>query len=70
MYTIALKSQVFDRMTDDEFLHFCLENRDLWIEPTAEGEILIDMPTYPKTGKKNAGLIIQLGIWNKQTKRG
>ena len=70
MYTIALKSQVFDRMSDDEFVYFCLENRDLRIERTAEGEILIDMPTYPKTGRKNAELIVQLGMWNKVNKRG
>lgn len=51
------------QMTDDEFFEFCRLNRDLRIERTAQGEILIMPPTGGMTGNRNARLTMQLALW-------
>ena len=68
--TIELKSSVLEQLSDDEFMTFSSENRDLRIERTADGQILIDMPTYSKTGEINSEVNRQLANWNKKTKLG
>ncbi len=70
MNAIALKSFIFDRMTNEEFVAFCLEQRELKIERTAEGEIILMPPTYSKTGKTNVEILLQLAFWNKKAKLG
>ncbi|MBD1942501.1 Uma2 family endonuclease [Coleofasciculus sp. FACHB-712] len=50
-------------LTDDQFFEFCQINRDLRIERTAEGELLIMPPTGSSTGNQNAKLLVQLGVW-------
>jgi Uma2 family endonuclease len=57
-------------MTDEQFFHFCQQNRDYRIERTAQGEIIIMPPTGSETGNRNFDLIIQLGIWTRQNKTG
>lgn len=53
-------------LTDDQFFEFCQINRDLRIERTARGELLIMPPTGSETGGSNFELAIQLGNWIKQ----
>lgn len=53
-------------MTDDQFFEFCQLNRDLRIERTAKGELIIMPPTGSETGNRNFDLIVQLGIWVRQ----
>ena len=53
-------------MTDDQFFEFCQLNRDLRIERTAKGELIIMSPTGSETGNRNFDLIVQLGIWVRQ----
>ena len=50
-------------LTDEEFFELCQINRDLRIERTATGELLVMSPTSSDTGNRNARLIVQLGIW-------
>lgn len=50
-------------MSDDELFELCVENRDLRIERTADGELIIMPPTGGKTGARNASLTTQLGNW-------
>ncbi|MBE9125210.1 MULTISPECIES: Uma2 family endonuclease [unclassified Coleofasciculus] len=50
-------------LTDEQFFEFCQINRDLRIERTATGELLIMPPTGSETGNRNAKLIVQLGVW-------
>src|SRR4028119_243340 len=50
-------------LTDDQFFEFCQINRDLRIERTATGELLIMSPTGSSTGNQNAKLLVQLGVW-------
>jgi len=53
-------------LTDDQFFEFCQLNRDLRIERTATGELLIMSPTGAETGGSNFELSGQLFNWIKQ----
>ena len=43
-------------ISDDELFELCQINRDLRIERTPDGEILIMPPTGGETGRKNSAL--------------
>jgi len=53
-------------MDSDRFFDFCQVNRDLRIERTATGEIIIMPPTGGETGKRNFNLTGELFIWTKE----
>jgi Uma2 family endonuclease len=53
-------------LTDDQFFELCQINRDLRIERTARGELVIMPPTGWKTGERNAEITLQLRTWAKQ----
>ncbi len=50
-------------LTDDELFELCARNRDLRIERTTEGELIIMSPTGGESGRRNFSLITQLGVW-------
>ena len=58
------------RLTDDEFYEFCQSNRDWRIERDSCGDFIIMPPAGGESGRSNADLILQLGLWNKRTKSG
>lgn len=53
-------------LTDERFLKLCQDNRDLRLEMTAAGELIIMGPTNTETGRRNAGLNFQLYLWARQ----
>lgn len=53
-------------MTDQQFEEFCCINRDLHIEMTAEGDLIIMPPTFGRTGNRNFKLAVKFGIWVEQ----
>ncbi|NET35980.1 MAG: Uma2 family endonuclease [Cyanothece sp. SIO1E1] len=53
-------------MTRDQFYAFCQANRDLRIERTASGEVVIIPPAFSDIGNRNFNLAVQLGIWAEQ----
>ncbi|MEH2318681.1 Uma2 family endonuclease [Nostoc sp.] len=57
-------------LTDEQFFQMCQKNRDYQFERTASGELLIMPPTGSDTGNRNFDIVVELGIWNKQTKLG
>lgn len=67
MDTITL---TIPRLTPESFLELCQANRDLQLERSATGEVIIMPPTFPWTGKQNSGLNAQLWNWNDQTDLG
>jgi len=67
MDTITL---TIPRLTPESFLELCQANRDLQLELTATGEVIIMPPTFSWTGKQNSGLNAQLWNWNDQTDLG
>jgi Uma2 family endonuclease len=67
---IVLRMQPFTDMTDDQFFEFCRLNRELRIEQTKEGNIIIMPPTGGATSWRNSELIMVLGTWARQNKVG
>src|SRR5713226_7174963 len=61
--TLHLRPAV--ELTDDQFFHLCQINRDLRLERTAEGDIIIMPPTGGETGNRNAGITAQMHNWTK-----
>lgn len=57
-------------LTDDQFFHLCQINRDLRLERTAEGDIIIMPPTGFITGGRNAEITRQFANWVKQDGKG
>ena len=50
-------------LTDEQFFLLCQANRDLRLEMTSEGEIVIMPPTGTDTGRRNAKLTQRLCNW-------
>lgn len=53
-------------MSVEQFYEFCLANRDLRIERTASGEVIIMPPAFSDTGNRNFKIALQLGNWAEQ----
>jgi Uma2 family endonuclease len=53
-------------MTHEQFYNFCLANRDLRIERTATGEVVIMPPAFSDTGNRNFNIAAQLWNWSEQ----
>lgn len=54
-------------LTDEQFYQLCQNNRELQFERTAKGELIIMTPVGGESGNREADLMIDLGIWNRQT---
>lgn len=67
-YTIDLSP--ITTLTDQQFDLLCRVNPDLKFERTPGGELVIISPAGGETGKNNAELVINFGIWNRKTKLG
>ena len=57
-------------VTDEQFEQLSQANPDLRLELTSTGELIVMSPAFPITGERNADLIVQVGIWNRQKKLG
>ena len=57
--TLSVSSEQFDRL--------CIDNPDLRLELTANGELIVMPPTGGESGERNFDLMIDLGIWNRQS---
>lgn len=50
-------------LTDEQFFQLCINNRDLRLEQTAEGELIIMPPTGWKSGNRNSKLTARVEVW-------
>jgi Uma2 family endonuclease len=66
---VKMPSSVVE-MNDDQFFDFCQANRELRIERTADGDILIMSPTGSRSGSRNAKITMRLGNWAERTGTG
>jgi Uma2 family endonuclease len=57
-------------ITQDQFIKVAADNRDLRLERTAQGKLIIMSPTGGNTGRRNLNLGGQLFIWNERYKLG
>ncbi len=58
------------KLTDEQFEQLAAANRDLRLELTALGELVIMPPTGGNTGKRNIDLSFQIQAWNRQNQLG
>lgn len=57
-------------ITHEEFVQLAQANRELQLERTATGELIVMPPAGSITGNRNADIVGQLWWWNRQTKLG
>lgn len=63
---IPLRLRPVIELTEDQFFELCQLNRDIRIERTAEGEMLLMPPTGGETSDSNAEITMQLRLWAKR----
>lgn len=66
MKTPAIQIPDTLKITQEQFELLCAANRDLRLERTASGNLIIMPPTGGNTGKRNIDLSFQLQAWNRQ----
>lgn len=67
-YTIDFNPVI--RLTDEQFYQLCRANPEIKFERNAKGEVLIMSPTGGETGNRNAELITEFALWNRQSQLG
>ena len=70
MTALILNNPEIDPITDAQFYQLCAANRELKLERTAKGDLIIMPPTGGVTGKRNSDINFELNLWNRQTKLG
>ncbi|MBD1881269.1 MULTISPECIES: Uma2 family endonuclease [unclassified Coleofasciculus] len=70
MNSLTLNIPSVLKLTDEQFEQLAAANRDLRLELTAKGELIIMPPTGGETGDRNFELDGQLWYWNRQTRLG
>lgn len=63
---ITVNLPAISAMTQEQFHELCLANRDLRIERTASGDVVIMSPAFSDTGNRNFNLAAQLWHWIEQ----
>lgn len=70
MAAITVNLSPLFELTDDAFYQLCRNNPDVKFERTADGELIVMSPVGGEGGKREADLITDLNIWNRQTNLG
>ncbi len=70
MNTVVLNLEPIVHLMDEQFYQLCIANRDLKLERSATGELIIVSPVGGESGTQEADLITDLNNWNRQTKLG
>lgn len=58
-----IPSQLALQVTREQFALLAAANRDLRLERTATGELIVNPPTGGESGRRNAKISTQLGVW-------
>ena len=54
-------------LSDEDLLKLCAANKELRIERTSQGELVIMSPSYPFTGRRNSIILHRVFSWNEQS---
>jgi Uma2 family endonuclease len=57
-------------VTPEQFDRLCIDNPDLRLELTPDRELIVMAPTGGESGQRNADLVTDVNIWNRQTDLG
>jgi Uma2 family endonuclease len=68
--SITLRLRPGLRLSDAAFRKLYRANPDLWLERSAEGELIVMPPAGPDSSRRDVGLTTQLSIWNSATQLG
>lgn len=55
------------KVSPEYFDQLCVDNPDLRLELTKDGELIVMAPAGGESSRKNLDLAIEVGIWNRQT---
>jgi Uma2 family endonuclease len=61
--SLELPSSIALHVTPEQFAALAIANRDLRLELTATGELIVNPPTGGESGKRNLSISTQLGNW-------
>jgi Uma2 family endonuclease len=67
---LTLRLRPVIELTEDEFFAFCQLNRDVRLERTAGGELIVMPPAGGETSDRNAEITMQLRMWAKRDRTG
>jgi len=71
MNTIHLNLEpLVQNLTHEQFYELSMANKDIAMERSATGELMIMPPVGGESGEREADFITDLSIWNRQTKLG
>jgi Uma2 family endonuclease len=70
MTAVTLNLDALTTLTPEQFWALSLTNRDVRLELTAQGKLIVMPPTGWESGKRNANVTADLGIWNRQAQLG
>ncbi|AFZ51622.1 Uma2 family endonuclease [Dactylococcopsis salina] len=70
MYSYTLKTAPILALNDEQFCQLSQANPELKLERSPQGNLIIMSPTGGETGNKNAELIGEFIIWNREKKQG
>lgn len=68
--TVTLNLHPVLELTDDQFYELCQANRDLRLERTSTGEIIIMPPAGGESGHRNIEIAFQVQAWSRQNDLG
>jgi Uma2 family endonuclease len=66
MTAITLNLEPIAQLTHEQFYELCMANKDVVMERSPKGELIIMTPLGGLSGKKEADYITDLNIWNRQ----
>ncbi len=61
--SIELPSKLVLQVTQEQFEVLAAANRDIKLERTSEGELIVNPPTGGESGRRNLSISTQLGNW-------
>ncbi|MCG9890519.1 MAG: Uma2 family endonuclease [Thermosynechococcaceae cyanobacterium MS004] len=70
MTAVTLNLDAITTLTPEQFWQLSLTNRDVRLELSAEGRLIVMPPTGWESGKRNLNLSGQLWNWNRQAQLG
>ncbi|NJM77988.1 MAG: Uma2 family endonuclease [Acaryochloridaceae cyanobacterium RU_4_10] len=70
MTAVTLNLDAVTTLTHEQFWELSLSNRDVQLELTAQGKLIVMPPTGWESGKRNANLTTDLNIWNRKSNTG
>ena len=65
--TVNLPTQISLNISHEQFIQLAEVNREIRLERTAKGELILNPPTGSETGKHNLSIAAQLWLWNQRT---